>query len=56
VLEAGKLATFDAVLGEEAIRQQEVVVDARRRDDTEAAILATRKKAPRSVTRSAPSR
>src|SRR5215831_6333751 len=44
-IEAGKLLTFDTGLSPEAIKQEEVVVEARRRENTEASMLSARKKA-----------
>jgi hypothetical protein len=45
VVQAGQLLPFSTALEEEAIRQQEVVVEARVRQNTENAMLAVRRKA-----------
>jgi outer membrane receptor protein involved in Fe transport len=45
VIEAGKLLPFDATLTPEAIQQKEIVVEATARTNTDASILAVRKKA-----------
>jgi outer membrane receptor protein involved in Fe transport len=45
VIEAGKLLPFNTTLAAEAIQQQEVVVDARAKTNTESSMLAARKKA-----------
>jgi outer membrane receptor protein involved in Fe transport len=45
VIESGKLLPFSTTLGAEAIQQQEVVVEARAKTNTESSMLAARKKA-----------
>jgi outer membrane receptor protein involved in Fe transport len=45
VIEAGRLLPFHAALTPEALEQEEVVVEARRRENTEAALLSARRRA-----------
>ncbi len=45
LIEAGRLLPFDTGLAPEALQQPEIVVDARARQNTEGAILATRRRA-----------
>ncbi len=44
-IEAGQLLPFDTGLSPEAIKQEEIVVEAKRRENTEASMLSARKKA-----------
>ncbi len=45
-IEEGKLLDFSTALAPEALQQEEIVVEARRSENTEASMLAARKKAP----------
>jgi outer membrane receptor protein involved in Fe transport len=45
-IEEGKLTPFSTALSPEALVQEEIVVEARRAENTEASMLAARKKAP----------
>lgn len=46
VIEAGRLLPFSTALHPEALQQEEIVVEARRVENTEASMLAARRKAP----------